>query len=154
MATSLEPSLRNVVEKKSLKWIFVGGKGGVGKWQQAMQTWAHYESMHNPVLQTTLSLFHCKIGKTTCSSSLAIQLSKVRESVLLISTDPAHNISDAFNQRFTRKPTLVQGFKNLYAMVIIRRERGERKKLNQTSVSFRTSSSHILSYPLPLLHYL
>ena len=44
------------------------------------------------------------------------QLAKRRKKVLVLSTDPAHNLSDAFEQQFGPQPRLVEGFDNLYCL--------------------------------------
>ncbi|KAG0670582.1 Golgi to ER traffic- protein [Maudiozyma exigua] len=84
----VDPNLHSLITSTTHKWIFVGGKGGV--------------------------------GKTTSSSSIAIQmaLNQPEKQFLLISTDPAHNLSDAFGEKFGKDARKVTGMNNLSCMEI------------------------------------
>jgi arsenite-transporting ATPase len=72
------------LDSPSYKWIFVGGKGGV--------------------------------GKTTTACAIAVNLTRTRSRVLLVSTDPASNIGDTFQQHFSSEPLPVNGVDRLWAM--------------------------------------
>ena len=87
------PSLQMLLDYERLQWIFVGGKGGVGK-------------------TTTSCALACLLAQTPVKVGDATRKRKV----LIISTDPAHNLSDAFKQPFTAYPTTVEGYDNLYAV--------------------------------------
>jgi len=72
--------------KKNLKLIIFGGKGGV--------------------------------GKTSIASAAALQLARhnKEKKVLIFSTDPAHALSDSFDQHIGNAVTIVNGTDNLYAL--------------------------------------
>ncbi|MBC7100658.1 MAG: TRC40/GET3/ArsA family transport-energizing ATPase [Methanobacteriales archaeon] len=70
--------------KGKTTFIFVGGKGGV--------------------------------GKTTISAATALWMAKSGKKTLVISTDPAHSLSDSFEKKISHVPTFVR--ENLYAVEI------------------------------------
>ncbi|MBI1938982.1 MAG: ArsA family ATPase [Ignavibacteriales bacterium] len=57
------------------------------------------------------------VGKTTCAVSTALSLSK-NFKTLLISTDPAHSLSDSIEQEVGTQIKELRGIKNLYALEI------------------------------------
>ncbi len=55
------------------------------------------------------------VGKSSCAAAAAVTLTEKEGPVLLISTDPAHSLSDVLQSRLTDVETQVKGTKGLYA---------------------------------------
>lgn len=71
---TFDTKLDKLLNNDEVRFLFVGGKGGV--------------------------------GKTTTSSAIATQLA-LRKKVLLVSTDPAHSLSDAWRTELSDEPKAV-----------------------------------------------
>jgi len=58
------------------------------------------------------------VGKTTMASATAIHYANEGRKVLIVTTDPASNLGDVFEQEIGHKITPIDGVQNLYAMEI------------------------------------
>jgi len=58
------------------------------------------------------------VGKTTCASAAAVQLADAGYRTLLVSTDPAHSLSDSLEREIGPEVQEVEGVKNLSALEI------------------------------------
>ncbi len=70
-------------------------------------------------VQTRVIIYSGKggTGKTTISSSTAVSLARQNKKVLIMSSDPAHSLSDVFNTRISRNdPQKIEH--NLYGLEV------------------------------------
>jgi len=56
------------------------------------------------------------VGKTTCAAALAIRAARLGRRTLVVSTDPAPSLADAFGQPLGPAPRRVRGARGLHAM--------------------------------------
>lgn len=56
------------------------------------------------------------VGKTTMSAASAVYFASQGKKTLIITTDPASNLTDVFEQKIGHKITPIKGIKNLFAM--------------------------------------
>ena len=58
------------------------------------------------------------VGKTTCAAATAVADAKVGRSTLVVSTDPAHSLSDVFDSPVGSEPTRVRDDLDLWAVEV------------------------------------
>ena len=83
------------------------------------------------------------VGKTSCATATAIELSK-KHKTLLISTDPAHSVSDCLSQTIGNGIHVVEGVENLWATEILAEQvYADFKKKNEQQLKdlFKTSTN-------------
>ena len=71
------------------------------------------------------------VGKTTCASSAGLYLAKEGKRVLVVSTDPAHSLSDSLGQKIGDEIKEVKSVRNLSALEI-----DAQKALSQFKVKY------------------
>jgi len=99
------------------------------------------------------------VGKTTCASSAGFYLSSQGFKTLLISTDPAHSLSDSLGQEIGSEIKEVKGVKNLSALEIsaekalskfkIKYEAQIRKILDTSTYLDQEDIDSVFSLPIP-----
>lgn len=78
------------------------------------------------------------VGKTTCASSTGFYLARQGYKVLVISTDPAHSLSDSLGQKIGDETKGVEGVKNLSALEV-----NAQKALSQFKVKYEAQIKKI-----------
>jgi len=58
------------------------------------------------------------VGKTSCAAAASLYTAQLGYKTLIVSTDPAHSLSDSFDQKLTGEATAIQGVEGLYALEI------------------------------------
>ena len=99
------------------------------------------------------------VGKTSSASASALMFAESGRKTLLFSTDPAHSLSNAWDQQFSNTPSTVKGVANLSALEIdakqvmeeFKKEYGaELRELFSTSTYMDEQDiGEIMSLPVP-----
>ena len=78
------------------------------------------------------------VGKTTCASSAGLYLAKEGKRVLVVSTDPAHSLSDSLGQKIGNEIKEVKGVRNLSVLEI-----DAQKALSQSKIKYEAQIKKI-----------